>query len=320
MRLRLVVIGISAAVMLSAAACGRAKTEATVPAQIESQSAVSVSESEATAAKEITAEDNSAATFYRNKGNDDIYYTLGAHAEEFIINNEYLFPARSEAEINGSGLVASDVDYRGIYKNPDKYGDKLVFLSDVAVNKIREVQVDDSFISYLQLSNDDTNYYAIYRGSLNDIYDNDTISIYGLPIGTSQIYGDDKTAKEVIVLAASCIIKSEDGKASDAASSEQELVQPIVMPETQAEIPAEYKTMYVVNCTESISLRVSPSTQAQTIRQIPLGAAVSCISTAENGFYQISYLGDTGYALASYLSEYKPVYTEPVYNSNPEPM
>ena len=63
-----------------------------------------------------------------------------------------------------------------------------------------------------------------------------------------------------------------------------------------------YETYYVVNCKQSITLRTSPSTEAGEICQIPLGAAVSYISAASNGFYYISYNGNTGYALASYLS------------------
>ena len=64
-----------------------------------------------------------------------------------------------------------------------------------------------------------------------------------------------------------------------------------------------YKTMYVVNCKESITLRTSPSTKAAEIRQIPLGAPVTYVETAANGFYKVIYNGDTGYALASYLNE-----------------
>ena len=63
-----------------------------------------------------------------------------------------------------------------------------------------------------------------------------------------------------------------------------------------------YTTMFVVNCNESITLRTSPSTDTSAIRQIPLGEPVSFIEPAANGFYMISYMGDTGYALASYLS------------------
>lgn len=63
-----------------------------------------------------------------------------------------------------------------------------------------------------------------------------------------------------------------------------------------------YPTYYVVNCKQSITLRTNPSTSASEICQIPLGSAVSYISTASNGFYYISYNGNNGYALANYLS------------------
>ena len=75
--------------------------------------------------------------------------------------------------------------------------------------------------------------------------------------------------------------------------------QPQTVAVTQAQV---LTTLYVVNCNESITLRVSDSTNAKEIKQIPLGAAVSFMENAANGFYKISYNGSTGYALASYLS------------------
>lgn len=77
--------------------------------------------------------------------------------------------------------------------------------------------------------------------------------------------------------------------------------------QTQAAEPATamtqvLTTLYVVNCNESITLRTEDSTSAKEIRQIPLGAAVSFMENAANGFYKVSYNGSTGYALASYLS------------------
>ena len=75
--------------------------------------------------------------------------------------------------------------------------------------------------------------------------------------------------------------------------------QPQTVAATQAQV---LTTLYVVNCNESITLRVSDSTNAKEIKQIPLGAAVSFMENAANGFYKISYNGSIGYALASYLS------------------
>ena len=74
-----------------------------------------------------------------------------------------------------------------------------------------------------------------------------------------------------------------------------------------------YTTYYVVNCNQSITLRTSPSTSASEICQIPLGAAVSFVETAKNGFYKVIYNGTTGYALASYLSETPVIIPEPSY-------
>lgn len=74
------------------------------------------------------------------------------------------------------------------------------------------------------------------------------------------------------------------------------------MPTAQTQNYNLHTTLYVVNCRESISLRTEPSTSAYAKRQIPLGSAVTYIETIGNGFYKINYLGDEGYALASYLS------------------
>ena len=84
-----------------------------------------------------------------------------------------------------------------------------------------------------------------------------------------------------------------------------EVMQSATLQETQTAAVTQAQvltTLYVVNCNESITLRVSDSTNSKEIRQIPLGAAVSFMENAANGFYKVSYNGSTGYALASYLS------------------
>ena len=59
--------------------------------------------------------------------------------------------------------------------------------------------------------------------------------------------------------------------------------------------------MTVVKCNEWISLRDNPSTTANKITNIPLGATVIFLGGAANGFYKIQYNGYVGYALAAYL-------------------
>lgn len=82
---------------------------------------------------------------------------------------------------------------------------------------------------------------------------------------------------------------------------EPEVKEQSVAESVQQKTP-QYVTYYVVNCKQSITLRPGPDINSGEICQIPLGAAVSYISAASNGFYYISYNGNTGYALASYLS------------------
>ena len=64
---------------------------------------------------------------------------------------------------------------------------------------------------------------------------------------------------------------------------------------------SSYSTCRVVNCNESITLRPQPDVDSGEICQIPLGATVSYVRTASNGFYEIYYMGNHGYSLANYL-------------------
>ena len=60
--------------------------------------------------------------------------------------------------------------------------------------------------------------------------------------------------------------------------------------------------MRVVNCRQSITLRVSPSIKAGEICQIPLGAVVFVECDAANGFYKVNYNGFSGYVLSQYIA------------------
>lgn len=69
-------------------------------------------------------------------------------------------------------------------------------------------------------------------------------------------------------------------------------------------------SLYVEGCDISITLRNAPSTNAAEITQIPVYTAVNFIGSADNGFSQVSYNGQTGYVLSAYLDTYEPqVYT-----------
>ena len=81
----------------------------------------------------------------------------------------------------------------------------------------------------------------------------------------------------------------------------EQQTEPQQTPGNQPPLSQRAVVMQVVNCNEWISLRTMPSTSADTISRIPLGEQVIWIRAAENGFYQVNYQGNTGYALAEYL-------------------
>lgn len=59
--------------------------------------------------------------------------------------------------------------------------------------------------------------------------------------------------------------------------------------------------MCVANCKEYITLREEPSTKAEALDRIPLGAELTWIDDAGNDFAKVSYGGQVGYALTKYL-------------------
>lgn len=59
--------------------------------------------------------------------------------------------------------------------------------------------------------------------------------------------------------------------------------------------------MIVVNCSEWVSLRSAPDTNAARLAEVPLGAAVENCSLDSNGFVRCEYNGVTGYVLGKYL-------------------
>ena len=62
-------------------------------------------------------------------------------------------------------------------------------------------------------------------------------------------------------------------------------------------------TLVVFRCEKWISLRTEPSKEAVCIAEIPKGAEVKFISNSINGFYNIEYNGQVGYALSEYLTQ-----------------
>lgn len=192
------------------------------------------------------------------------------------------------------------VGYRDLMRYEDEHKGKKLYL----VGQI--VQTMDG--GFRCISESDEEYYVndIREYDTTKVLVDDTVVIWGDYAGVTKLTrAVTNVEEEVPVIDAQYIdIYDESLTMEDYILEQGGATAESTAAETQNNIT--YETMYVVNCNESITLRTSPSTKASEIRQIPLGAAVSYIEGAENGFYKVSYLGNTGYALASYLSYQAP--------------
>lgn len=236
--------------------------------------------------------------------NEVAAFTLNEKTSAFLQDHDDLFPAASLEAVTGAGVVDESLEARQITKSPDRYGDRLMYLPELQVIQITEGEIDTDWylteINAIDMAGQQ--YYIFYEGTLDDIFENDWITAYALALGSTTFENTEGGETWTIPMAGSYVEKWDETGAAQAAA---EPVQPVPETESQAASGGDagmYQTMYVVNCNESITLRTEPSTKAAEICQIPLGAVVSYIEPAENGFYKVVYLGQTGYALASYLS------------------
>ena len=119
--------------------------------------------------------------------NEIVPYTLSSKAGVFLKEHDNLFPA--EGEINEE-LVDYGIDRREILKNDTKFGDNLMYLSDLYVSQIEEyedIMGDGSYFTTINAVDaaDNQYYYVLYHGEVTGILGGDYINVYGLPLGRS---------------------------------------------------------------------------------------------------------------------------------------
>lgn len=139
-------------------------------------------------------------------------YTLNEKAIQFLTDHDDFFPLDIEG---GAEITEETIDYsieaRHISKNEEKYGDKLMMLPPAQVRQIKEIPVDDNhYLTTLNIYDyDGQQYYVIYKGELEDIFDDDVVNVIGLPLGFSHF---DNTAggQTLVVVLAGCQITGEE--------------------------------------------------------------------------------------------------------------
>lgn len=139
--------------------------------------------------------------------NKNLKFTPSDKAMSFMEEHENLFPAKklslAEKYTNSKTL------YKYVNKNSENYGGKLMKLGHYQVIQIYEYE--ESEYTMTEIIAQDSNYsnviYIAYPGKKKNVYENDNITVYGLPLSTTSWENVGGGTTNAIALAGSYIIK-----------------------------------------------------------------------------------------------------------------
>lgn len=128
-------------------------------------------------------------------------YTLTEKAETFLEEHDDFFPASPELVIPDE-MIDAELDFRHINKNPSRYGDKLMRISDAYVIQVQEQEMEEGhYLTWLNLIDGEEQQYSVqYNGELDDVFEDDTVEVTVLPLGTSSFENTDGGDTLVVVL------------------------------------------------------------------------------------------------------------------------
>lgn len=206
MRKKILALTLAAIMAFSFTACG---------GNSDTESTQSDSEQEEQVADENTSEVNSddiqgMGDFYKYMGtsSDELSYTISPKAEEFINTHEDLVPAKSEDSI--SDYVDSSIEFKKVSKNQNNFGDKIMKVNEAYVIDILEDNIsEDQPMSIIQAMDADGNCYFIIHLDSVEIYKEDTIKFYGVPVGMTSYENVSGGTTISLVIAGSYVEKTE---------------------------------------------------------------------------------------------------------------
>ena len=136
-----------------------------------------------------------------------VSFAITGKAHMFLQEHDNLFPAKTKEDISAD-LVDTSITYKHIFKNDDKYGDKMMVLSNVRVNQIFEQSIGNGeYITELNVMDDNFQpYWVFYHGTLDNTFEDDYVDIVGLPLSSGSFENTKKEDTLVVVLAGSYVV------------------------------------------------------------------------------------------------------------------
>ncbi|MEL7622755.1 MAG: hypothetical protein AAGU12_04115 [Clostridiales bacterium] len=125
---------------------------------------------------------------------------------DFIDENENLFPCvTDEDEAKAISLTDTEVEYKHLIKNISNYLGTIVHVPIVKALQVNEITVNGRLLTRIFARDKDGNSYYIFVDGEIDIYDEDVVEIYGLPLVSSYFDNIRGGYINVVALVASII-------------------------------------------------------------------------------------------------------------------
>ena len=145
---------------------------------------------------------------YIGENSEDIPYTISPKAKTFLNDHPEVCAVKKVNSIKK--YVDASIEYKQVEKNQNKFGDKIMKTPECYVIKVNESGKGNRTITEIQVCDADSNYYyVIYNGSL-DIYKEDTVQIYGVPVGMTSFENVGGGTTVSLIIAGSYVHKTNE--------------------------------------------------------------------------------------------------------------
>ena len=133
-------------------------------------------------------------------------YAVSDASISFIDAHENFFPTQTEADLQAlEPFIDRSVEYKHLTKSITPYLSSIISIPNVSVSQIFETPLAGHTITSMLALNQDGNCFVIHFDRALDIYEGDTISLYGLPIATSSFDNVSGGTTNNIVIYGCCL-------------------------------------------------------------------------------------------------------------------
>ncbi len=172
-----------------------------------SSSSSSSSDSSSSTGSSSTSSGSTPAAIYNKISQiTTVDFTINSKALSFINAHPDLFPAKSDVDCNN--YINYGIEYKHLAKSADNYGDSMVCVSGSVV-QIKELKPEDtglnSIVTMMIVTDYNYNYYCAFYIGTKDVFEDDEVTIYGVPLNMGSYENLMNGTTECAVVAASYV-------------------------------------------------------------------------------------------------------------------